>query len=67
MPTTRIVITRDGKVFIEGINYVGEQCLKDLEKILSALKSVGINVSIENIQLKPEARAVQGQRVASYG
>ena len=65
MPTTRIVITRDGKVFIEGINYVGEQCLKDLEKILSELKSMGINVSIENIQLKHEAR--QAQRAAFYG
>ncbi|MCC6055242.1 MAG: DUF2997 domain-containing protein [Desulfurococcaceae archaeon] len=67
MPTTRIVVTKDGRVYIEGINYVGEQCLKDLEKILSALKSVGINVSIESIQLKPEARAVQAQRAASHG
>jgi hypothetical protein len=65
MPTTRIVITRDGKVFIEGINYIGDQCLKDLEKILIALKSMGLNISIENTQLKPEAR--QGQRVTSHG
>jgi len=65
MPTTRIVVTKDGRVVIEGIGYIGEQCLKDLEKILSALKSMGINVSIESIQLKPGAR--QGQRVASHG
>jgi len=65
MPTTRVVVTKDGRVVIEGIGYIGEQCLKDLEKILSALKSMGINVSIESIQLKPGAR--QGQRVASHG
>uniref|UniRef100_A0A7J2U4E1 DUF2997 domain-containing protein n=1 Tax=Ignisphaera aggregans TaxID=334771 RepID=A0A7J2U4E1_9CREN len=65
MPTTRIVITRDGKVFIEGINYIGDQCLKDLEKIINALKAVGVNMSIEFIQLKQEAK--QGQRVANYG
>lgn len=67
MPTTRVVVTKDGRVVIEGIGYVGDQCLKDLEKILSVLKSMGINVSIESIQLKPEARIAQVQRVASYG
>jgi hypothetical protein len=65
MPTTRIVVTKDGKVFIEGIGYAGQECLKDLEKIINALKVMGININIESIRLKQEAR--QGQRVASYG
>ena len=65
MPTTRIVVTKDGRVYIEGINYVGEQCLKDLERILIALRSLGVNVNIESIQLKHEAR--QAQRMASHG
>ena len=64
MPTTRIIIAKDGRVYIEGIGYAGQECLKDLEKILSALKSMGINVNIESIQLKQEA---QRQRVASRG
>jgi len=65
MPTTRIIVSKDGRVYIEGVNYVGDQCLKDLERILNALKAMGINVNIESIQLKQEVR--QGQRVASYG
>jgi len=65
MPTTRIVISKDGRVYIEGINYVGDQCLKDLERILIALRSLGINVNIESIQLKHEAR--QAQRMTSHG
>jgi hypothetical protein len=64
MPTTRIIIGRDGKVYIEGIGYAGQECLKDLEKILIALRALGINVNIENIQLKQEAHR---QRVASHG
>jgi hypothetical protein len=65
MPTTRIIISKDGKIYIEGIGYIGQECLKDLEKIINSLRSLGINVNIESIQLKQEAR--QGQRVASYG
>ena len=55
MPTTRILITKDGKIVIEGINYVGDECLNDLAKIQQALSSLGIQVSIEMQQKKPEA------------
>jgi hypothetical protein len=65
MPTTRVIVTKDGRVVIEGIGYAGQECLKDLEKILIALRSLGINVNIENIQLKSETR--QAQRAASHG
>ena len=55
MPTTRVVITKDGRIFVEGIGYVGEQCLYDLRRLHEALKSYGIDVKIEQQQKKPEA------------
>ena len=55
MPTTRIMITKDGKVVVEGLNYIGDECLADLQKIQQVLASLGVQVSIEMQQKKPEA------------
>lgn len=55
MPVTRVIITKDGKVVIEGIGYTGRACLKDLQELLERLKLLGIIVKIEKQELKPEA------------
>jgi hypothetical protein len=43
---TRIII-KEGKIFIEGIDYQGDDCLRDLEKLLKMLSSIGIDVNVE--------------------
>jgi len=65
MPTTRILITKDGKIVIEGIDYIGDACLKDLNRLIEALKKYGINVKIEIQQKKPEAYVSTAQTVAA--
>ena len=55
MPTTRIMVTKDGKVVVEGIGYVGDECLADLAKIQQVLSSLGVQVNVEIQQKKPEA------------
>ena len=57
MPTTRVMITKEGKVVVEGIGYVGDQCLADLQKLREALRNLGIEIDIEMQQRKPEAYA----------
>ncbi len=54
MPTTRVIITRDGKVIIEGVGYQGQACLVDLQKLLQALNQLGVKVRVEKQELKPE-------------
>ena len=54
MPQILIKINRDGKVEIEGVGYIGKECLIDLNKILQALREYGIEVKIEKQELKPE-------------
>lgn len=56
MPTTRIIVRKDGTISIEGIGYQGAVCLEDLQKILSALRTFGIEAKIDMQQLKPEAQ-----------
>jgi len=63
MPTTRILITKEGKVVIEGIGYVGDECLVDLQKIQQALESLGVQVNIEVQQKKSEAYTVSSGEV----
>ncbi|RLG50047.1 MAG: hypothetical protein DRN90_00290 [Thermoproteota archaeon] len=58
MRTTRVLVGKDGKVVIEGINYSGNQCLMDLKKLIDALSKVGIKVHIEVQHRKPEANIV---------
>ena len=55
MRTTRILVGKDGKVVIEGINYSGNQCLLDLKKLIDALSKVGVKVQIQVQHRKPEA------------
>jgi len=51
---TRFIIKKDGSVEIEGIGFIGNNCLKELEKLIEALKQYGIEIRIEKQQLKPE-------------
>jgi len=67
MPTTRVMVTKDGKVVVEGIGYIGDSCLIDLQHLQEALKSLGIDVNIEMQQKKPEAYAVASEEVAEHG
>ena len=63
MPITRIVISKDGRVIVEGIGYTGKVCLQDLQRLVEALRQFGIDVNIEQQQLKPEAHAVEEREV----
>jgi len=65
MPITRILIDRKGKIVVEGIDYVGDACLKDLNRLLEALKKYGVNAKIEIQQKKPEAYVSTAQAVAA--
>jgi len=65
MPTTRILITKDGKIVIEGVDYIGNNCLRDLNKLLEALKKYGINAKVEVQQRKPEAYISMAQMVTT--
>ena len=56
MPVTRILVTNDGKVIVEGINYVGGQCLADLKKLQEVLRLLGVEVKVESQKLKPEVQ-----------
>ena len=58
MPTTRVLVTRDGKIVVEGIGYIGDQCLADLQRLQQALASLGVEAKIEVQQKKPEAYAM---------
>ena len=57
MPITRILVTNDGKVVVEGIGYVGNSCIVDLQRIQQVLESLGVEVKVEMQQKKPEAYA----------
>ncbi len=58
MPVTRVLVTNEGKVVVEGINYSGDQCLQDLQKLVEALKGLGVEINVELQRRKPEAQAV---------
>jgi len=63
MPTTRVLITKDGKIVVEGIGYVGDQCLVDLQRLQQTLASLGVEAKIEMQQKKPEAYAMHEEAV----
>lgn len=67
MPITRIMVTSDGKVVVEGIGYIGDSCLVDLQRIQQVLESLGVEVKIEFQQKKPEAYAVTQKEVNESG
>jgi len=64
MPTTRVIVMKE-KIVVEGIGYTGDACLKDLNKLLEALKKYGVNAKIEVQQKKPEAYVSTAQTVAT--
>jgi len=57
MPKTRVKIYHYGRIEVEGIDYVGDQCLRDFEKLLSRLRELGVDISVVSQVLKPEATA----------
>ena len=62
MPKTRIIITEDGKVIIEGIGYIGDECIMDLTRIVNELKTLGVEVNIQETKMKEEG-AINEQRI----
>lgn len=50
----KIVINRDGSVEIDFINYRGEKCIQELDRIIEVLKSRGVKIVSKNTVLKPE-------------
>ena len=53
MPKTFIRI-KDGKIMIEGVEFKGPACIKDLDEILNYLKEKGIILEVESHEKKPE-------------
>jgi len=56
MPVTRVLVTKDGSIVVEGIGYAGDVCLQDLQRLAEALRRYGIDVKVEQQQRKPEAQ-----------
>jgi len=54
MKKITIVVHNDGRVEIDFSNYYGEECLKDLQRIVEILRTMGIEISIEKTLLKQE-------------
>jgi len=67
MPTTRIMITKEGKIIVEGIGYIGDECINDLQRIQQVLSSLGVQVNVEIQQKKPEAYISSSREVAEHG
>jgi len=49
------VLVRSSKIVIEGLGYSDATCLRDLEKLVNALRNLGLDLRIEDQKLKPEA------------
>ena len=64
MPVTRVFITRDGKIVVEGIGYMGPRCEEDAEKLQQLLQRLGVEVRIEARERKPEYYQQQAEVVA---
>jgi len=56
MPVTRVLVTKDGRIVVEGVNYASDACLQDLQRLVEALRRYGIDVKVEQQQRKPEAQ-----------
>jgi len=67
VPRTLILIRNDGKIVVEGIDYVGEECLRDLQRLQEALRQFGVDVDIVEQHKKPEAYVVATQEVEQRG
>ncbi|MEM0459330.1 MAG: hypothetical protein QXZ31_05645 [Thermofilaceae archaeon] len=52
---TRVWVKKGGEVFIEGVGYRGEACLRDLEALLERLRQYGVTVDVKEVEKKPEA------------
>ena len=55
MPILRILVKRDGSIIAEGFGYSDITCIRDLEKFIEMLRSLGVQVTVEEQKLKPEA------------
>jgi len=67
VPRTLILIRNDGKIVVEGIDYVGEECLRDLQRLQEALRQFGVDVDIVEQHRKPEAYITSQQEVEQHG
>ena len=67
MPRTTIFVRNDGKIIIEGIDYIGEECLRDLQQLQQILQQLGVEVDIIEQHRKPEAYVTATQEVEQRG
>ena len=65
MPVTRVLITRDGRVIIEGIGYRGDECLVDLEKVERGLRALGVDINVLSHERKREEEQVELQEITT--
>jgi len=49
-----IIVDREGKVHIKTNGFFGDSCIKEAEKLISLLKSGGMEVKTEKIQFTSE-------------
>jgi len=49
-----VIVNRGGKVHIKTDGFLGDSCIKEAERLISLLKSSGIEVKTEQIQLTSE-------------
>jgi len=49
-----IFVDQDGKVHIRFSGFVGRECLAEAEKLIAGLKSAGLEVITERVEVHPE-------------
>jgi len=62
VPTTKVLVGRDGSVVVEGVGYSGSECLEDLEKLLEKLREKGVEVKVI---AQKRATPIPSQRLAA--
>jgi len=67
MPRTLILVRNDGRIIVEGVDYIGDECLRDLQRLQEVLRQFGIEVDIVEQHKKPEAYAMHQQEVEQHG
>jgi len=50
----KVLIDRKGKIIVDAEGFVGPVCVKEVDKLLSSLKELGLDLDIEEHKLKPE-------------
>lgn len=54
MKNVKVIIKEDGSVIIEYNGFQGSECFLEAQRLYEKLKSAGVQVSIQQTQVKPE-------------